>query len=143
MIATLPRKVLNTLYCFGTIGGSLDNNLKTALDLGIVGAPQQKFGPTKNSCQRIVEVMRYARGQLAHRRHLLDLRKLFADALLFRDVARKLVDVLPSLFSFFCGRFHILKIRLIGEINDRDDRRYDQSGINADRTDELDGDACD
>src|SRR4051812_4606252 len=73
MVAALPRKVLDTLNGVSAVSGGANDDFETALHVGLFCFPHHQFRAAENTGKRVVEVVGYARGQLAQRRHLLNL----------------------------------------------------------------------
>ena len=63
----LARKCLYAADGRGRIFGGRDNNAQAANQLFILHPPQDQLRATQNRGQRIIKVMRHARGQLAQR----------------------------------------------------------------------------
>ena len=92
-VAPLAREVLYVADGLRAVLRGGEDDLQAAARLRVGGLRQHQLGARQYRGERVVDVVRDARGQHPQGRHLLDLRELFADALLLGDVARKLLDV--------------------------------------------------
>ena len=60
MIATLPRKVLNSFNCLGAVFGSLDDDIQTALIFSGSLVRWYQLRAAKYAGERVVEIVRHA-----------------------------------------------------------------------------------
>src|SRR5437588_50404 len=109
----------------------LTNTSRNSDSSPMMSAPQ-------NAGQRVVEVVRHARRQFAQRRHLFNLRKLLANALLLSNIVIQFRDVafdflrMGCYFFRFSGRSHRLyvsQVGAIGEIDNGNDRCSRDEGV--------------
>ena len=138
MIAALPREILNALHSLRAVFGGLDNDVQAVFSLHRIFRFQQELCAPQNAGQRVVEVVRHARSQFAQRRHLFNLRKLLANALLLSDIVIQFRDVALGFYRVRCylfrfsGRSHCLyisQVGAIGQIDNSNDRGSRDEGV--------------
>ena len=146
MIATLARKILNSLHRLGAVLCRLDDDVEPLVDFHWIGRFQEQLRAAEYACERVVKIVSHARSEFAECRHLFNLRVLFADSLLlvdvviqFGDVVFRLFGVRGDLFGFRRGGHHfdVAQVSSVGEVNDGYDRCHRNDRIESGGADEL------